>query len=274
MFKFFCFGLAVILFSCSNSQNSSANDYNSILTHEDSVKLSIYLDSIDNSDLLSMKRQCYLDSALTIQPYNAYFWQQKAMPLFKLRKYEIGLPYLDNAVAIDSQYIAYRAFMKCIFMKSYKDALKDFDLAIELNGNSFIMDHSYEFYKGLCYLQLNQFDEAAHYIRKGLDSNHTHFLHYFYMAVIYYELENYADAIIFLDKCLNDYPQFPDALFYKSLCVEKIEGRVAMIPILEQAIFYYKKGYSMNEDNAIYEPYPYQVNLYRLESTLRFYKSE
>ena len=274
MFKLFCFNLFFMLFSCSNSQNRTVNFDNSFREHNDSVKFLSFIDSMNTSDLLSMRRQYYTDSALTIEPNNAYLWQQKAMPLFKLRKYEIGLTYLDSAVAKNVEYLDYRAFMKCIFMKSYKDALMDFDLATELNGNSYIMDHPYTFYQGLCYLQLNQFDKAKHFFNQNLKNDSVHFLDYFYLGVIYYEIEDYSESIKFLDKCLDNYSQFPDALFYKSLCIEKLEGVKAMIPILEQAKIYAKKGYSLNEDNAIYEPYPYQVSLYRIEYTYRYYYSE
>ena len=55
----------------------------------------------------------YIDSALAINPSIAYLYQQKAMPYFKQGKYEVAMPILDKAVALDSaEYIDYRAFMK------------------------------------------------------------------------------------------------------------------------------------------------------------------
>ena len=35
------------------------------------------------------------------EPTNAYLWQQKAMPFFKQKKYELGLQYLDSAIKYD-----------------------------------------------------------------------------------------------------------------------------------------------------------------------------
>ena len=45
--------------------------------------------------------QTYLDSAIAVLPGLAEFWQLKAMPFFKERKYDVGMVYLDKAVALD-----------------------------------------------------------------------------------------------------------------------------------------------------------------------------
>lgn len=51
--------------------------------------------------------QAYLDKGLAIDSTITYFWQQKAMPYFKARKYEIGMEYLDKAVKYDrEQYLS------------------------------------------------------------------------------------------------------------------------------------------------------------------------
>ena len=66
------------------------------------------------------KYQKYIDSALAILPKDPFLLQQKAMPFFKMKKYELGIKYLDKAVENDNQYdkyLAYRAFIKCIFQK-------------------------------------------------------------------------------------------------------------------------------------------------------------
>ena len=73
----------------------------------------------------------YIDSALVIRPNDAFLLQQKAMPLFKEKKYELGMIYMDRAVENDDKYdkyLSYRAFIKCIFQKNYREAIEDFDL--------------------------------------------------------------------------------------------------------------------------------------------------
>lgn len=86
--------------------------------------------------MYSQDHQLYLDSVLSILPHSAYHWQPKAMPLYKQKKYEIGSAYLDSAVKYDDrqQYLEYRGFMKCIFQKTYKSAITDFEEAKKLQG--------------------------------------------------------------------------------------------------------------------------------------------
>ena len=66
--------------------------------------------------------QACLDEGLAKDSKIAYLWQQKAMPYFKAKKYEIGMPLLDKAVYYDSQrWLAYRGFIKCIFVNFIRD---------------------------------------------------------------------------------------------------------------------------------------------------------
>ena len=74
---------------------------------------------------MSEWQEC-LDNGLKKDSTVAYLWQQKAMPLFKMRKYEAGMVFLDKAVKYDeTRWLDYRAFIKCIFVKiPYKCLLK------------------------------------------------------------------------------------------------------------------------------------------------------
>ncbi|MFN6327303.1 MAG: tetratricopeptide repeat protein [Chitinophagales bacterium] len=273
--------LLININSCGQAQISPFEKKK--LTKLDSFDFKRFIDTIGKCSLFSIKRQNYLDSLLKIKPYEPNIWQQKAMPLFKQRKYELGMPYLDSAVKYDDKthhFLEYRAFIKCIFQKSYKDAIKDFDLAIKLNGNHIIMDHSYEFYKGLCYLQLNNLDSAEYFIdktvkdeMKGRSFEYTHYLHWFYLGIIKYEREDYYNANIYFDNCLKLYSQLPDALYYKAYCKKSKIGEAEFIKQLEIALSFANKGYSINEDNALYEPYPYQISKYQLDATIQYYKS-
>ncbi|MNQ11521.1 hypothetical protein D3C85_244100 [compost metagenome] len=66
-----------------------------------------------------------LDQGLKKDSTVAYLWQQKAMPYFKCKKYEVGMPFLDKAVFYNKErWLSYRAFMKCIFSHEYKDAIR------------------------------------------------------------------------------------------------------------------------------------------------------
>lgn len=67
--------------------------------------------------LMSERQEC-LDAGLAKDSTIAYLWQQKAMPLFKMRKYEAGMVFLDKAVKYDEKrWLDYRAFINVFLLK-------------------------------------------------------------------------------------------------------------------------------------------------------------
>lgn len=209
------------------------------------------------------QRQSCIDNLLKQDSTVAYLWQQKAMPYFKVKKYEVGMQYLDKAVQYDQKrWLPYRAFIKCIFAKTYKDAIQDFQLCIEQWGDNYVMDHTFSFYIGMSYLQLNEFEKAKSHFQTSIKSQeqafgNAHFLDLFYHGITFLELQQYNKAIQILDKALDQYPNFSDALYYKALCLMHLNQSYEAL--LQQAQTLANQGYTITEDNAIYEPYPYQV---------------
>lgn len=208
-----------------------------------------------------------LDQGLKKDSTVAYLWQQKAMPYFKCQKYEVGMKYLDKAVFYNKkEWLPYRGFIKCIFAKTYKEAITDLEECIKLYGNGYRMDHPYSFYMGICYLQLNEYEKAE----KLLDDyvadiyknrqNLEHPTAYFYQGIAKYELKKWDEAIAVFDKALKIYPEFSDAKYYKAICFRKQgKPKEEVIFLVEAAKEDARKGFSINEDNAVYEKYPYQV---------------
>lgn len=211
--------------------------------------------------------QTCLDDGLKKDSTVAYLWQQKAMPYFKCKKYEIGMPFLDKAVLYDKQeWLPYRGFMKCIFSRNYKDAITDLEECIKLYGNGYRMDHTYSFYIGLCYLQLNEYAKAEKILDDYVNDiykNRQQLEHptaYFYQGIAKYELKKWDEAIAIFDKALKIYPEFSDAKFYKAICLLKQgKSKEDFIALIKTAREDAAKGYSINEDNTIYETYPYQI---------------
>ena len=218
-------------------------------------------------DTYSQDWQNEIDKGLKVDSTIAYFWQQKAMPLFKQSKYELGMPFIDKAVKYDpKKWQDYRAFIKCIFSKEYKNAIEDFKNYQEKYGYGFVMDHSYNFYIALSYLQLNQFEKAEKLFKedyeKTIKENGKGWLHHldlFYYGISKYEQKEYEEAIELFDQALEIYPQFSDVQYYKAKILYKIgktkEGESLYKKAKENAV----KGYSINEDNVVYERYPYQI---------------
>lgn len=264
----FCFLFILILFSCNQKVNIENSDLKH-LTSEDSTKVKSYVLKAFNHGLHSQERQKFLDSALIIQPNNAYLWQQKAMPLYKARKYSLGKPFLENAVLYDEEkYSDYSAFMKCIFSKEYKESIKEFKQVKEKYGDSYVMDHTYNFYLALNYLQLNQFEEAKAFLLKSKAQQFSdfpndppeeacHYLDWFYLGISDYELGNYSEAIQSFNMTLKVYTNLGDAMFYKAKCYQNIDNKENASKWFDLA--YENRFNTINEDNVFYEVYPYQV---------------
>ena len=245
-------------------------------TTTETLKDSIFKKYVENGaynyNYLTQEWQKYLDSAIAITPDNASLWQQKAMPYFKRRKYEIGKIYLDKAVELSpKRYIDYRGFMNCIFAKNYTDAIADFNKSKELKGEANVMDHSYDFYLGICYLQLNRLKEAEHSFQLSIDKSTkdhgpdwVHFLDYFYMGVTQYELEDFQKSVTYLNKCLAIYKTFADAKYYKARCLKKWNQKAEGDSLLKEAAIDLQAGHTFNEDNSFYEFYPYQISSWYL----------
>ncbi len=222
-------------------------------------------------------RRVYMDSALSIARYDADLYFQKAYPLLMADKFEVGMPLMDSAVKYDRDgYILnYRGYIKCIFQKHYREAITDLTLAIQESGQGHIEDHTCDFYLGLCYLQLNKFDSCEYLFTKAIDQQQkdygykvVHYLNWFYLGMAKFEQDDYAGAMACLDSSLARYPQFSDAEFYKAWCLSELHEDKRAVETITQANNDFKAGYTLNEDNARLEPYPYQTNKYHLEESL------
>jgi len=220
-----------------------------------------------------------LDSAVKADPHNAYFWQQKGMFLFKEKKYELGLPYLDSAVKYNKgeDYLEYRAFMKCIFQRSYRSAIVDFNKAKIENPDGFIMDHEFDFYLGICYLQLNQFDSAETLFTRCIEKEKirngetwVHYMNWFYKGIALMEKGSYAKSIDCFDHAIGLYKRFSDAKYYKAICHYRLKDSEKALALFKEAQADLKEGYTINEDNVIYETYPHQVTLKWIENYLHY----
>ncbi|MFO7745495.1 MAG: hypothetical protein R6V36_08930 [Psychroflexus sp.] len=211
--------------------------------------------------------QACLDKGLEKDPSISYLWQQKAMPYFKARKYAVGMQYLDKAVQLNKmRYLSYRAFIKCIFSKQYREAIDDFNAIKALEGNSIVMDHSYDFYTALSYLQLNEFEKAEKLFRVDIAAQvkewgqaEYHHLSSFYLAIALFELEKWEESAENFDLSLEKNNQFSEAHYYKSICLANLERFEEAKKSYQMAKLNGEKGNTIHEDNSLYELYPYQV---------------
>lgn len=263
----------VIVISCNPSKKVDTLDKKenypiSSKTDQDSIIKEHLENGAWKKGLYSIEWQEEIDKGLAKDSTIAYLWQQKSMPLMKQGKYELGMQYLDKAVKFDrnNEWQEYRAFMKCIFSKRYKDAIIDFEDCKQKRGNSYVMDHSYNFYIAICKIQLNEFEEAEEILEKEViqqmeekGEEWVHYLDLFYLGISRYEQRKYEKAIEAFDQSIQKYPRFSEALYYKANCVGRLGNRDKAKKLIDEAKEYGKQGLSINEDNSFYERYPYQA---------------
>lgn len=246
-------------------------------TATDSARAQQYFKKSFAYHIFSAKHQLYLDSALMLIPTHDYYWQQKSMPLYKTQKYQLGKPFLDSAVKYNAtRWLDYRAFMQCIFEKNYTEALAGFRLSKNVLGNKTVMDHPYDFYIGLCHLQLNNVDSSQYYFDKciadtksKLGESWVHYMHLFYRGITAFELEQYEQAITYFDKAIAIYKNFSDAQYYKAVCLVRLNKWQEAAPVAAMAKDNYDKQTTINEDNAIYEYYPYQLRIFNASTLVK-----
>lgn len=264
--------LLFTLFSCKkhkDSTNDSAVVFSS--TNRDSIIDTHVYQCADtyNYNFNMPEYQACLDDGLEKDPTIGYLWQQKSMPYFKLRKYEAGMEFLDKAVEYEPEkYLSYRAFIKCVFAKTYQEAIIDFEKCIEMEGNRVVMDHSYQFHIALSYLQLNEFSKAETIFKEDIEEQisqwgSAHFIDLFYYAISQYEQGKYEQAIQTFNQCLNQYPTFSDAFYYKSVCHYRMGEKDKGSKDYDNFKKNRDLGNTFNESNSIYEPYPYQLSFTR-----------
>ena len=143
-------------------------------------------------------------------------------------------------------------------------AIIDFEKCKEMHGNSYEMDHTYNFYIALSHLQLNEFAKAEEIFNTDIleqieQKGEAHHLDLFYYGISLYEQKKWEQAIEEFDKAISQYENFSDAKVYKAFCLGRIGQEKRANDLLLEAKADAKNGYTINEDNMIHEVYPYKV---------------
>ena len=258
-FMFFCFSVA---FGQSLSDNEKAK-----AALQKKLIEEYHKECANKLNYYTPEWQECLDAMIAKDSTVAYFWQQKGMPYFKKQQYEIGLRYLDKAVELDpDSWQGYRAYLKCVFVKDHHGAIEDFEACKKRHANGYEMDHSYDFYIALSYLQLAEYKKAENLFRQELEEmakssgeNFLHHLDIFYYGIALYEQKEWQLAIEQFDRALKKYPEFSDAKYYKSFALKRLGKEEEARKLYLEAKKDFEEGYTINEDNVIYEIYPYQV---------------
>jgi tetratricopeptide (TPR) repeat protein len=219
----------------------------------------------------------YCDSLIAICPNVALAYEQKAVPLIKDGKYAEAFALENQAVSLDPpRWLAYRGFLKCIFTKDYEGAILDFQGAARINPAGREMDHTYPFFEGVSNLELKKYTLAeANFkqdmaLQKGATGKgEIHFNSFFYAGVLAFELKKYAVAKEYLQQCLHQYANHPEANYYLALVYRRLGNEQLASQHLHTAGQALAKGYRLNEDNIYYANYPRQLTAYEVQQALR-----
>src|SRR5690554_7232610 len=96
------------------------------------------------------------------------------------------------------------------------------------------MDHTYSFYIGLSYLQLNEFEKAAQYFKHTIAEQkrrfkEVHHLDLFYYGIVKYEQEKYDEAVNIFDEALSQYPEFSDVIYRSEEHTSELQSRPHLV---------------------------------------------
>jgi tetratricopeptide (TPR) repeat protein len=210
----------------------------------------------------------YCDSILSICAEVAEAYQLKALPYTKYGNYLIAMPLIDKAVLYDTlQFLPYRAFIKGIFAKDYDGAIADFSLCQRLSGSGGVMDHSFSFYLGLCYMENGDDAMASRYLSEDIAMQQgrgpeaqAHFNAWLYSGIVQMNLGHLDTARSQLQKCLDQYPQHPEGNYYMAAVLFRMGLLVEGKKYASAGRAGHAAGYRMNEDNLYYVNYPKQVS--------------
>jgi hypothetical protein len=112
--------IILLTFFFINCQSQTSNDETAVdkKARQAAIVQEHVYDCADkmNYTVMMKEYQDCIDAGIKKDSTIAYLWQQKAMPYFKARKYEVGMQYINKAVKYDAaRWQSYRAFIKCIF---------------------------------------------------------------------------------------------------------------------------------------------------------------
>jgi tetratricopeptide (TPR) repeat protein len=216
-----------------------------------------------------------LDSAIQAYPNDAQLQREMATSYFKAGIYNQAIKYINQAVELDpKRLLSYRAFMKCIFLKDYSQAIADFHKALAYKNNLYEMDHTFYFYMGVSHLKLNHLDSASYYLKLSMENQLSsgktdgHYVDWHYWGVIKFQQKKYTQALEYFNNALKQYSGFPDALYFKATIFLQKKKRTEAIALLKLAEQKLKAGYRLNEDNEAYVNYPFQITLGEVQELL------
>ena len=212
------------------------------------------------------------DSLIAICPNIAEAYQEKGLPHVANGNLQKAFEYNDKAVELDPlRWTAYRGYLHCIYAKNYEKAIVDFESALKFTPYGFVQDHSFPFYLALSYMEMGVYDKAESYFlkdiatqKRGEGQNDIHFNTLAYFGILYYLMNDFDKAEIYLKDCLQLYDLHPIANFYMAKTFQAT-GNKQQDHYFEKAKQSLQEGYRLNEPNSQFVSYPRQITIHDIE---------
>lgn len=195
--------------------------------------------------------------AIELDSTNAEYWRELSVTYLKR-----GIPhewkkYYDKAVEHDAKtWQPWRGYLYLWFYRDYKKAIADFNASDTLTPN-FIdapQGHSVDYWRGVAYLGLNNYEKSNWYFEKHIakeiedfGEDYVDLTAFLYNGISYYESGDFAKALINFNKQLKHSRHLSaDAKYYKALIL-KTQGELEAAKLnINSAIEDFYAGYYNN----------------------------
>jgi tetratricopeptide (TPR) repeat protein len=171
-----------------------------------------------------------------------------------------GIPHIwkdwyDGAVEYDPiTWQPWRGYLYLWFYRDYKKAIADFDASDTLTDYiDYPQGHSVDFWRGIAYLGLNDYDNSIFYWNKHItketeDSGEdwVELEAFLYRGIAYYESGNSEKALKNFNKLIHYFKQSADAKYYKALILKENGNTEGAIILTEEAIVDFNAGFYNN----------------------------
>jgi len=262
-----------LTFSCSEIEK------NSTLSNKERIKLSVEIfDSGNHFSQGSPKSMTRIEEAIAMDPNNCDAVRELSVAYLKRGMPHKWKPEMDKAVACNAAiWQPYRGYNYLWFYRDYKKAIADFDASDTLTPNftDAPQGHSVDYWRGIAYLGLKDFEKSISYFNKyliqiteesGEDwAEPTAFL---YRGIAYYEKHNFDEALRNFDKLLfYNKDRSADGKYYKAVILKENKDCETAKNLLAGAKEDFANGYYNNRDyvETLYQIFPQDFEKLEME---------
>ncbi|GJM31485.1 MAG: hypothetical protein DHS20C18_04860 [Saprospiraceae bacterium] len=225
-----------------------------------------------------------IKEGLKYNPNSASLWREFGAPTIKRGFARASYIYYGKAVDLDPlEWQGWRGYLYLYFYRDYQRALADFNATDTLTPNfiDYPQSTSVDFMRGICYLQLGEYDQALTFFEQHIEAEigmvgeaYIDSRVFLFEGIAYFKLDKLDQAIKSFNRGLRVHEEKNADLWYwlaKSLMKK---GQLSLAATaLERAEEMYKRGYFHERSyvEEFYETYPamianLQEELVRIES--------